>query len=456
MEIDYTNFFAMLPPFSNITKSGRLPQKLESFRINLPCSGRINAEVAVIIRFKFHLKHFKGSSGNHTSSRGNATTISLMRNKICLLQEFIPTLEEPVVIGTKPPTPPSTFLEGGGSSPAVVSNSTLLLFQDPTPSLLLAGLLGGCAVTASIVFLIFFICLRRKLVPSPRSSPLSSAYSGGGIINSDPNSSSNNSSPACLLRQSAVVGGDSKWTKESCCDSSTFKDKYSNPTSTIGSRNSYVTIASFWNDIFGTHGNSHHSSPSLSVQQPPQHQRVSSNLGPSHSHSHNPRQHANPSPQLYTHSQSQLGNNYHLNSAFNSSQATAQSGVNNSIGIKGSDVSPYAYAHIVPKIAPPPPPLIEWYSESTCNNGGHIFTNNLYTFQPNPVSHPHSSSHGAPGPPAPKFSTSLHGDNSTTITNDGNASTTTRSTGSGSLIQIDGFQCRKNLIKDSHIVERFL
>ena len=365
-----------------------------------------------------------------------------------------------------------------------MTNSTLLLFQDPTPSLLLAGLLGGCAVTASIVFLIFFICLRRKLVPSSsssssRSSPLSSAYSGvGGIINSDPNSSSNNSSPACLLRQSGM-GLDPKWTKESCCDSSTFKDKYSNPTSTIGSRNSYVTIASFWNDIFGTHGNSRHCTATTTTTGSPlaTHQkrggRHSCNSQPYQQQQQQQQQNTCRSGQFCSHHCHHPHNNYHMNSTFSPSHQPTCSSTNNetSTTTKGSDVSPYAYAHIVPKIAPPPPPLIEWYSESTCNNGGHVFSNNLFTFQPLSAPSPHlsatansaahgrsSNSIGAPPPPQVPPTITMGPSESIPIVtnNDGNSSTTTRSTGSGSLIQIDGFQCRKNLIKDGHVVERFL
>jgi hypothetical protein len=262
-------------------------------------------------------------------------------------------------------------------------------------------------VTASAVFLTFFICLRRKLTPLPENGrsnlPAYSSCHG----ESDPGSS-NNSSPACLLRQPQATG-------QSEVNQHSWKqfgppDKSGDPLSTSGSHNSYITIASFWNDIFNP-GN------------PPPNVRLSKGQ-----------------PQML--SKNKVSTN----------QST-----------KGSDVSPYAYAHVVPPSPKPPPlpkvgapPLIEWYSQFPCQSsnspnttssyishdkGGHIYSNNLHTFSPKPK-------YGSSGSQLSRNSgeyDAAGGQNASTI-----KSTT------GSLIQIGGFQCRRNLTKEEYVVERFL
>jgi len=440
----------------------------------------------------------------------------------------------------------------GGSNPGINTingnninnNSTMFIFQDPTPSLLLAGLLGGCAVTASIVFLTFFICLRRKLVPSSSSDSSYSSTCPGP--NTDPNSL--NSSPACLLRQNQ---SESKWITlpGSHSGSSSSKEKFcsnnlldplqtpqhhqyhtsqqhphqlqqhahilrsSSPMSRSWSRNSYVTIASFWNDIFAT---------GIAGGQQPQQQ-------------HQQQQHNSNN----CHNNSSRASKVSNSTFFPVNRTSTNSNNTSSTTTKGSDVSPYAYAHIlgIPS-APPPmisvagskmgsstvmnqsmqqpltatsqhqhPHLVDWYSQSSpsCTNlpgGGHIYSNHLYTFNPTPNNSPFLSqqlsspkhsimSHMSPLPPPIPPSTSpivpppppppLPPPITTTTTNssdsatnstasaevvapvgpdcaasiDGNSSTAGRS-GSESLIQIDGWQCRKNFTKETDVVERFL
>jgi hypothetical protein len=123
-----------------------------------------------------------------------------------------------------------------------------------------------------------------------------------------------------------------------------------------------------------------------------------------------------------------------------SSYASAASTSSNLMTTKGSDVSPYAYASIVvcpsnqnnkiphPPSLPsqPPPPLSssDWQPHS---EEGHIYDNHLYH----------------------------HGGGESTFSE----GTTTRNTSStlGSLVQIDGFQCRKKqLVREVNVEERFL
>jgi len=330
------------------------------------------------------------------------------------VEENIPAFPAVTPEETNPTNSELPIGPGGGS-----------FFQDPTPSLLLAGLLGGCAVTASAVFLTFFICLRRKLTPLPL------AESGRSILpaytschgETDPGGSSNNSSPACLLRQSAAGNGQSdgitnhnnSWKHFS----PTIKDKCSEdvlPRS--GSHNSYITIASFWNDIFNP----------ASPNSCPTNVRLSR---------HTPGVKGGKGPKILA---------------------------NENTNVKGSDVSPYAYAHVIPKSPLPPPlpkvgapPLIEWYSQFPCqsksspnnttcsynsNDKGHIYSNNLHTFSPKP-----------------KYG--LNGRNSEEYEDEAEAhqerqKTSTIKSTTGSLIQIGGFQCRRNLTKEENVVERFL
>ncbi|CAL8127395.1 unnamed protein product [Orchesella dallaii] len=525
LTIEFADFIALLQPSSNISTHGRVPQKLETFRIVLPCSGRLSTEVAVIIRFNFHMK----------SAKQNATVINVRRNKICLTKEFARLNNQQSTVDSDEGYITSRGNgaggegnSGGGGNSGINtingnnfnSNSTLLILQDPTPSLLLAGLLGGCAVTASIVFLTFFICLRRKLVPSSSSDSSCSSTCPGP--NTDPNSMSNNSSPACLLRQNP---SESKWitlpgshsggsmTKDNFCSNNLLEPlqaqshhqiphqlhqhphvlRSSSPMSRSWSRNSYVTIASFWNDIFTTGI--------------PGGQQQSNNC-------HNNSSRAS----KVSNSTFLPGNRTSTNSNNTSSTTT-----------KGSDVSPYAYAHIL-GIPPPTPPMIslagsklgstvamsqnqhhqqqhqpspltipsqhqsmvnphllEWYSQpppqpcTSLPGGGHIYSNHLYTFNPSPNNVPfisqqqlHSPKHSImshmspPPPPMPPLPPTTPPIVQTTATNtttpvgpdcgasiDGNSSTAGRS-GSESLIQIDGFQCRKNFTKETDVVERFL
>jgi hypothetical protein len=123
-----------------------------------------------------------------------------------------------------------------------------------------------------------------------------------------------------------------------------------------------------------------------------------------------------------------------------SSYASAASTSSNLMTTKGSDVSPYAYASIVvcpsnqnnkishPPSLPsqPPPPLSssDWPPHS---EEGHIYDNHLY----------HAGG----------------------VESNFSEGTTTRNTSStlGSLVQIDGFQCRKKqLMREVNVEERFL
>lgn len=312
------------------------------------------------------------------------------------------------------PVFPAVAIETNSNPSNPSENNGTTFFQDPTPTLLLAGLLGGCAVTASAVFLTFFICLRRKLTPLPENGRSTlPAYSS--CQGESDQGSSNKSSPACLLRQSQATGQSEGLTAtHHNWKQFNSADKTRDPLSRSGSHNSYITIASFWNDIF----NSGNPAPNvrLTKTQPPTMVKNSNVL------------------------------------------------TNQSQGAKGSDVSPYAYAHVVPPSPMPPPlpkvgapPLIEWYSQYPCQSsnspnttnsfvshdkGGHVYSNNLHTFSPKPK-------HGSSGSQLVRNSVEYDDANS------GGNSSTIKST-AGSLIQVGGFQCRRNFTKEENVVERFL
>ncbi|KAF4525805.1 hypothetical protein B566_EDAN009913 [Ephemera danica] len=73
MSVDVSDTAALSPPQLNVSLSGGVPTKPQTFRVVLPCSGLADAEVDVRILI------------NITTQRGhNATTLTFRRRKICL------------------------------------------------------------------------------------------------------------------------------------------------------------------------------------------------------------------------------------------------------------------------------------------------------------------------------------------------------------------------------------
>ncbi|CAH1153725.1 unnamed protein product [Phaedon cochleariae] len=72
--IESSNPVAVPPPKLNISSSGSIPNSQQTFAISLPCSEGIEAEVHIIIRMNITFAE-------------NTTTLTFMRNKICLKPE---------------------------------------------------------------------------------------------------------------------------------------------------------------------------------------------------------------------------------------------------------------------------------------------------------------------------------------------------------------------------------
>lgn len=66
---------ALLRPRVNVSAKGEVPTTLEVFRIRIPCSGLISAEIPITLRINVTAP---------LGTRNNDTTLILKRNKICL------------------------------------------------------------------------------------------------------------------------------------------------------------------------------------------------------------------------------------------------------------------------------------------------------------------------------------------------------------------------------------
>ncbi|CAG0881474.1 unnamed protein product [Cyprideis torosa] len=76
IQIENGNPSALLQPKINISRSGLIPRITKSFRIELQCTGLLNAEVLVTLRLNF-------------TTNKNIFSIELVRKKICLTANFM-------------------------------------------------------------------------------------------------------------------------------------------------------------------------------------------------------------------------------------------------------------------------------------------------------------------------------------------------------------------------------
>jgi hypothetical protein len=279
------------------------------------------------------------------------------------------------------------------------SDSTLPNNTNATPTMLLAGLLGACFVTASFVSVAFFICLKRRLKAQDNNNDNDTSSSSRATPTT-------NTSPACLIRPQMINHHPQ------------MNTKWLSPSDLI-------------------------TSSSVVASQQHHHQKESTNpfiVNESMLAGHHHQQ-GNNNPYANLPTMATFWNELMATppSTTKSSYASAASTSSNLMTTKGSDVSPYAYASIVvcpsnqnnkmphPPSLPsqPPPPLSssDWPPHS---EEGHIYDNHLY-----------------------------HGGGESNFSE----GTTTRNTSStlGSLVQIDGFQCRKKqLMREVNVEERFL
>lgn len=88
MEVDYNvvgvqganaEAVALLRPRVNVSARGEVPTSLQVFRIRIPCSGLVSAEIPMTLRL-----NVTAPSG----TRYNDTMLIFRRNKICLKGEF--------------------------------------------------------------------------------------------------------------------------------------------------------------------------------------------------------------------------------------------------------------------------------------------------------------------------------------------------------------------------------
>jgi len=85
MELDYdvvgvpggpsSEMMALLPPRVNVSAQGEIPVTLQVFRIRLPCSGVVSAEIPLALRLNVTAP---------PGTRYNDTVLVFKRNKICL------------------------------------------------------------------------------------------------------------------------------------------------------------------------------------------------------------------------------------------------------------------------------------------------------------------------------------------------------------------------------------
>jgi len=85
MELDYdvvgvpggpsSGMMALLPPRVNVSAQGEVPVTLQVFRIRLPCSGVVSAEIPLALRLNVTAP---------PGTRYNDTILVFKRNKICL------------------------------------------------------------------------------------------------------------------------------------------------------------------------------------------------------------------------------------------------------------------------------------------------------------------------------------------------------------------------------------
>lgn len=86
MELDYdvmgvpggaSGMMALLPPQVNVSAKGEVPVTLQVFRIRLPCSGLVSAEIPLALRLNVSAPHAP------PGTRYNDTILVFKRNKIC-------------------------------------------------------------------------------------------------------------------------------------------------------------------------------------------------------------------------------------------------------------------------------------------------------------------------------------------------------------------------------------
>ncbi|KAI8772486.1 tyrosine-protein kinase RYK isoform X2, partial [Biomphalaria glabrata] len=73
MNFNVSNRRAMNMPSANISENGEVPRNVSVFKVSLPCTGQINAEVHITIQISISLV-----------SAANPPTLLFKRKKVCL------------------------------------------------------------------------------------------------------------------------------------------------------------------------------------------------------------------------------------------------------------------------------------------------------------------------------------------------------------------------------------
>ena len=77
MEVNVSNPEALLTPQLNISAAGLVPTRMQTFRLQLPCSGRTSAEIDVVFTINVTL----------SKTARDVTPLVFRRHKICLQEE---------------------------------------------------------------------------------------------------------------------------------------------------------------------------------------------------------------------------------------------------------------------------------------------------------------------------------------------------------------------------------
>uniref|UniRef100_A0A8D8M0B9 receptor protein-tyrosine kinase n=1 Tax=Cacopsylla melanoneura TaxID=428564 RepID=A0A8D8M0B9_9HEMI len=150
ISVESTNKDALTNPNLNISTVGSIPTSVQTFSINLPCTGTMNAEVIVLI------------SINVTMSRNsnNVTSLNFKRKKICLrdagykigVPTSAPAPTLPPLLSPSSPPPPNP------PSSSDLDEPSINVLDEPASRLHLYNILAICAACVLITVVVIYSC----------------------------------------------------------------------------------------------------------------------------------------------------------------------------------------------------------------------------------------------------------------------------------------------------------
>ena len=82
-ESDEITSGALYQPFHNVSHTGKVPERPETFRVSLLCTGRKSATVEVLINLKFNISTYSTNTGSDINGRSSLMEVTLTREKTC-------------------------------------------------------------------------------------------------------------------------------------------------------------------------------------------------------------------------------------------------------------------------------------------------------------------------------------------------------------------------------------